>query len=164
MRSIIIVLTPAGGTSQTAILKTDNEGNGQRFTVMQVERPSGLTSDTFPFRYGDVYNIQELLQKLAELQAWGYFSISSITKEDADSSVSLTASLPVIKKVTVTVTNAGATLTIDGEVQSSLSWVGIRAKGATVAYKAELEGYTTQQGTLTVNTSDITESITLVEV
>ena len=163
MRSIIIVLTPAGGTSQTAILKTDNEGNGQRFTVMQVERPSGLTSDTFPFRYGDVYNIQELLQKLAELQAWGYFSISSITKEDSDSSVSLTASLPVIKKVTVTVTNAGATLTIDGEVQSSLSWIGIRAKGATVAYKAELEGYTTQQDTLTVNTSDITESITLVE-
>lgn len=107
---------------------------------------------------------RSFLQKLAELQAWGYFSISSIVKEDADSSVSLTASLPVIKKVTVTVTNAGATLTIDGEVQSGLSWVGIRAKGATVAYKAELEGYTTQQDTLTVNTSDITESITLVEV
>lgn len=98
------------------------------------------------------------------MKATGDLTISAIYKEDAYGKTEITSSLPVIKKVTISVTNEGAQLTINGEVQKGLSWVGILAKGESVTYKAELEGYTTQEDTLTVTTSDITQSITLVEV
>lgn len=163
MKSIVIVLT-IGGVSKNAIIKTNDDGKSQNFTIMQVEKPAGLSAGVFPFRYGDVCNIKDVLDKLAYLKATGDLAITAIYKEDANSKVNITSSLPVIKKVTVSVTNEGATLTINGEVQKGLSWVGILAKGESVAYKAELEGYTTQEGTLTVTTSDITEEITLVEV
>ena len=93
--------------------------------------------------------------------AKGLLTIVSVTKESADEKSSVT--LPVIKEVQVTVTNAGATLTIDGVIQPGLSWVGYLHQGESVTYVAELEGYTTQTKTLTVNTSDITESVTLVQ-
>ena len=102
-----------------------------------------------------------MLEELAELNAWGYLTVNAIYKEDANAKTEITSNLPVVKKVTITVTNAGATLTIDGEVQKGLSWVGVRYKGQSVTYKAELDGYTTQESSVTVNSSDITESITL---
>lgn len=163
MKSIVIVLT-IGGVVQNAILKTNDDGNSQNFTIMQVQKPDGLSAGVFPFRYGDVCNIKDVLDKLAYLKATGDLTITAIYKEDAYGKTEITSSLPVVKKVTVSVTNEGAKLTINGEVQKGLSWVGILAKGEGVTYKAELEGYVTQEGTLTVTTSDITKSITLVTV
>lgn len=160
MKSIILVLT-VGGVSQNAILKTNDDGSHQRFTIMQVQKPAGLSSDAFPFRYGDVYNIQDLLEQIAMLGAQGHLTITGIYKEDATGKTDLSTIMPVIKKVQITVTNAGATLKIDGVTQPGLSWVGYLHKGESVTYSAELEGYTTDTDTLTVNTSDITKSITL---
>ena len=161
MKSIIIALT-VGGVTENAILKTNaDSAKTQNLTIMQVERPAGVAVTAFPFRAGTQCNISEILETLALSAAQGLLTITSVKFEDMGSSVSLT--LPVIKKVQVSVTNEGATLKIDGVVQPGLSWVGYLHKGESVTYTAELEGYTTQTDTLTVNTSDITEEITLVE-
>lgn len=162
MKSIIVVLT-ISGNSEKAILKTNRDNNAQRFTIMQVQKPAGLTADEFPFRPGDVYNISELLEELSMRNAKGILTITGIYDEDAVAKTEITSKLPVIKKVQITVTNTGATLTIDGKVQDGLEWVGYLHKGESVTYVAELEGMTTQTKTLTVSTSNITESVTLTQ-
>lgn len=162
MKSIIIALT-VGGNSVNAVLKTNaDNAKVNNVTIMQVERPAGVSVTAFPFRAGTQWNIADILELLALKGAQGQLTITSVKFEDMGSSVSMT--LPVIKKVAVSVTNDGATLKIDGVTQPGLSWVGYLHKGESVTYSAELEGYTTQTDTLTVNNSDITEEITLVEV
>lgn len=47
MKSIVIVLT-IGGVAQNAILKTNDDGKSQNFTIMQVEKPAGLSAGGFP--------------------------------------------------------------------------------------------------------------------
>ena len=162
MKSIIVVLT-ISGESKNAILKTNRDNNAQRFTIMQVQMPDGLSSVAFPFRPGDVYNISELLEELSMRNAKGILTITGVYDEDATAKTEITSKLPVIKKVQITVTNTGATLTINGEVQKGLQWVDYLHKGESVTYVAELEGMTTQTETLTVSTSNITKSITLVQ-
>ena len=162
MKSIIIALT-VSNVSKKAVIRTNKDNASSRFTIMQVERPDGVSSDEFPFRYGDVYNIQDLLDKLSLLVAQGKLTITNIYEEDANSKKSLSSIMPVIKKVTISVTNDGAILKINGVVQNKSSWIGYLYKGDSVTYSAELDGYTTDTDTLTVSTSDITKSITLVE-
>ena len=160
MKAIVVLLT-IGGVNTPAVIRTNDDGKCQRFTIMEVDKPAGLSENDFPFKRGTVYNYSDVLEILAMLGAQGKLTIVSVTKEDANAKASLT--LPVIKKVQITVTNEGATLKIDGEVQPGLSWVGYLHKGESVTYSAELEGYNTDTDTLTVSTSDITKSITLVE-
>ena len=160
MKSVVVLLT-VSGNNVPAIIRTNDDGNCQNVTIMQVDKPAGVSDDAFPFKRGTVWNYSDIYEKLALLQAMGSLTIVSVSTESSDEKSSIT--LPVIKKVTITVTNSGATLTINGEVQSGLSWVGYLHKGESVTYVAKKEGYTTQTQTLTVNTSDITESITLVQ-
>lgn len=160
MKSVIVLLT-VSGNNVPAIIRTNDDGKCQNVTIMQVNRPEGVSEHEFPFKMGTVWNYSDIYETLAMLAAKGLLTIVSVTKESADDKESIT--LPVIKKVEITVTNEGATLTIDGVAQPGLDWVGYLHKGESVTYVAELEGYTTQTKTLTVNTSDITETVTLVQ-
>ena len=160
MKSVVVLLT-VSGNNVPAIIRTNDDGECQNITIMEVDKPEGVSEHAFPFRRGTVWNYSDIYETLAMQGAKGELTIVSVTKESADEKSSIT--LPVIKKVQVTVTNAGATLKIDGVVQPGLSWVGYLHKGESVTYVAEKEGYTTQTQTLTVNTSDITESVTLVQ-
>lgn len=160
MNSIVVLLT-IGGNNVPAIIRTNDDGKCQNITIMEVVKPAGLSDYAFPFRMGTVWNYSDIYEMLSLNAAKGLLTIVSVTKENADAKSSVT--LPVIKKVQITVTNAGATLTVDGAVQPGLSWVGYLHQGESVTYVAELEGYTTQTETLTVNTSDITKSVTLVQ-
>ena len=162
MKSIIIQVTvteDGNSVSKNIRVRTNVDNHEDKFTIMQIVKPIQITAGEFPFREGDVFNFPEFFDEVSMLNARGFITVTSVKVEDGDSQESIT--LPVIKKVTITVTNAGAKLTVDGEEQKGLSWIGHLHKGESVTYVAELKGYTTQTKTLTVNNSNITESVTL---
>lgn len=88
MKSIVVALT-IGGNKQNAILKTNDDGKSSKFTIMQVEKPAGLTDNDFPFRYGQVVDTQEVINTLAILDTTGVLSIDSVSIEDANTKGSL---------------------------------------------------------------------------
>ena len=120
-----------------------------------------LRCDQFPFKKGDVMTVSDVVKFAAVSKQNGDLDISVVALEEADSKVEL--EIPEFKQVTISVTNEGATLTINGDVVDGQEWSDQVEKGKSVTYKAELEGYTTQEDTLTVGDEDITEEITLVE-
>lgn len=143
-----------------AILRTDLN-NGENFTVMDVVRPAEISEDKFPFHKGDVMTISDVVKFASVSKQNGDLDITTLSMEEPTAKKII--DLPEFKQVTISVTNEGATLTINGEVVPGLEWTDHVEKGKSVSYKAELEGYTTQEDTLTVGDEDITEEITLVE-
>jgi len=156
MKSIIFVLT-VSGAAVNAILKTNDDGNAKRFTVMQVERPENVSSDAFPFRNGDVLNIQEVLKFAAISNKKELLTITKLIHEDATGSEEL--ELPEVSKVTITVPE-NAVLSINGEKQNGLSWEGYLFAGESVTYKAELTGKTPIEKKITANGEDVEEEVT----
>ena len=156
MKSIIFVLT-VSGKAANAILKTNNDGNAKRFTVMQVEKPEGVSFDVFPFRIGDVLNIQEVLKFAAMSNRKGLLTITKLVCEDAVGSEEL--ELPLVSRVTITVPE-NAVLSINGEKQDGLVWVGYLFVGESVTYKAELDGETPVEDTIIANGEDVEEEVT----
>ena len=155
MKSIIFVLT-VSGAAVNAILKTNDDGNAKRFTVMQVEKPENVSSDAFPFRIGDVLNIQEVL-KFAAISNKKELLTIKLVREDATGSEEL--ELPGVSKVTITVPE-NAVLSINGEKQNGLSWEGYLFAGESVTYKAELTGETPIEKKITADGEDVEEEVT----
>ena len=155
MKSIIFVLT-VSGAAVNAILKTNDDGNAQRFTVMQVEKPEGVSADKFPFRAGDVLNIQEVLKFAAISNKKGLLTITKLIREDATGSEEM--ELPEVIKVTITVPE-NAILSINGEKQEGLSWEGYLFSGESVTYKAELTGKEPIEEKIVAAGEDITEEV-----
>ena len=156
MKSIIFVLTVSGATVN-AILKTNDDGNAKRFTVMQVEKPEGVSSDAFPFRAGDVLNIKDVLRFAAISNKKELLTITKLVREDATGTEEI--ELPGVSEITISVPE-NAVLSINGEKQNGLSWVGYLITGESVAYKAELAGNAPQEGEITATGTDIEEEIT----
>lgn len=156
MKSIIFVLT-VSGEAVNAILKTNDDGNAKRFTVMQVEKPENVSSDAFPFRIGDVLNIQEVLKFAAISDKKELLTVTKLVREDATGSEEL--ELPEVSKVTITVPE-NAILSINGEKQNGLSWEGYLFAGESVTYKAELTGETPIEEKITADGEDVEEDVT----
>lgn len=156
MKSIIFVLT-VSGAAVNAILKTNDDGNAKRFTVMQVEKPENVSFDVFPFRIGDVLNIQEVLKFAAISNKKELLTIAKLIREDAAGSEEL--ELPEVSKVTITVPE-NAVLSINGEKQNGLSWEGYLFVGESVTYKAELAGKTPVEKKITADGEDVEEEVT----
>lgn len=156
MKSIIFVLS-VSGAAVNAILKTNDDGNAKRFTVMQVEKPEDISSDVFPFRIGDVLNIQEVLKFAAISNKKELLNITKLVREDAVSSEEL--ELPGISKVTIAVPE-NAVLSINGEKQNGLSWEGYLFAGESVTYKAELAGEDPVEEKITATGEDIEKEVT----
>ena len=159
MQSFVFGIT-VDGNSVTAVIRTDLN-KGENFTVMYVVKPAEISDDKFPFKKGDVMTVSDVVKFAAVSKQNGDLDISVVALEEGDSKVNL--EIPEFKQVTISVTNEGATLTINGEVVEGQEWSDQVEKGKSVSYKAGLEGYTTQEDTLTVGDEDITEEITLVE-
>ena len=156
MKSIIFALT-VSGAAVNAILKTNDDGNAKRFTVMQVEKPENVSSDVFPFRTGDVLNIQEVLKFAAISNKKELLTINKLVREDATGSEEL--ELPEVSKITITVPE-NAFLSINGEKQNGLSWEGYLFVGESVTYKAELAGKTPVEKKITADGEDVEEEVT----
>ena len=62
-------------------------------------------------------------------------------------------------KLTINTTPAEAKVLLDGINQK----IGYYKEGAQVAYEVSADGYTTQKGTVTIQASENTEDITLIE-
>ena len=156
MKSIIFVLTVSGATVN-AILKTNDDGNAKRFTVMQVEKPESVSFDAFPFRAGDVKNIQDILKFAAISNKKELLTITKLVREDATGKEEI--ELPGVSEITISVPE-NAVLSINGEKQDGLSWVGYLITGESVSYKAELDGNDSKEGVVIATGEDIEEEIT----
>lgn len=144
-----------------AVLRTDLD-HGDMFTVMQVMRPESVSVNVFPFRNGDVFNVGDI-QKFVAMQNMGTdpdAKPTAVYVQNPPESEQL--EIPEYHKVTITVTNEGATLKINGAVVPGLTWSDYIEKGHSVAWEASLTGFTTQTGKETVESDNITKSITLV--
>ena len=156
MKSIIFVLTISGETVN-ATLKTNDDGNAERFTVMQVEKPEDVSFDAFPFRAGDVLNIKDVLRFAAISNKKELLTITKLVREDAYDSEEI--ELPGVSEITISVPE-NAVLSINGEKQNRLSWVDYLITGESVSYKVELDGNDPQEGKITATGEDIEEEIT----
>lgn len=153
MKSIIFVLN-VNDAVKNAVLKTNDDGNSNRFTVMQVEKPDELNSDIFPFRVGDVLNIQDVLKFAGMSNKRGILSITKLVKEDATNSEEI--QLPLVSKVTITIPE-NSIITINGEKQEveELKWEGYLFKGESLIYKVELDGENPEEEKIISNGEDI---------
>lgn len=158
MKSIVVLLS-VDGEIVSAVIRTNDDGNCQNITIMEVDIPEGVSENAFPFKRGTVCNYSDIYETLAMQGAKGELDIVEVHKEDANESELVDVQL--IYAVEITVTNEGATLTINGEVQPGLSWLGYLHNGESVTYSAELEGYTTQTDTIVVDEDDVIKTITL---
>jgi len=150
------------GNPESIFIKTNADASKvKNFTIIDVIKPNGIGD--LPIRAGLVMNYSELLDKIALSDAMGLISVSAVKVQDGDDTDVITSELPTIKTVTVSVSNTGAILKINGKRVVGLTWVGYLHAGESVTYEASKNGYVTQSDTLTVSSSNITESITLVE-
>lgn len=159
MKSYIFAIAVAEEVFKAVLKTNDDGGNCNRFTVMTVDRPDEVPADVFPFRPGDVLSVDEILKYAGNANADGNVTINSVNREDGAKSETLT--IPVMKDWSIEVTNEGATLTVNNEVQKSLKVSGRASVGETIAYKAELEGKTTNAGTIQVKSDSTTAQLNL---